>query len=96
MTTLQRLQHWLQRNYNDTWDHGEAISIETLDDPGWAVRVDLRGTTLEQTPLAESKVEHSADDWTVIRRTATSFEARGGLGNLEDLLVAFLDWADEG
>jgi len=95
MTTLQRLQEWLQKNYNDTWDRGESISIEALDDPGWRVRVDLRGTLLELTELPERKTERSRDDWTVVRRTATTFEAFGGPRNLEDLLVAFLDWAEE-
>ena len=95
MTTLQRLQVWFQQNCNGDWEHGDAITIETLDNPGWEVRISLAGTRLAGLRLPEAKAERSEQDWTVVRTTSERFEAFGGPGNLEELLVAFLEWAQQ-
>jgi hypothetical protein len=39
---------WFARSYeaqcNGDWEHGFGASIDTLDNPGWLLKVDLAGT----------------------------------------------------
>lgn len=41
---LERLQRWFAAQCNGTWEHDWGVKIETLDNPGWLVRIDLTGT----------------------------------------------------
>ena len=38
------LSDWYESNCNDDWEHGYGVKIETLDNPGWLVQIDLFGT----------------------------------------------------
>jgi hypothetical protein len=51
-TTLQRLQRWFASNCDQEWEHDFGVKIETLDNPGWLVQIDLIGT-----PLCEANFE---------------------------------------
>ena len=41
------LQDWYKNQCNDEWEHDYGITIGTLDNPGWDVKIDLIGTSLE-------------------------------------------------
>ena len=41
------IQEWFFSQCNDVWEHSYGIKIDTLDNPGWSVLVDLHGTELE-------------------------------------------------
>jgi hypothetical protein len=41
---LSLLEEWFVARCNGNWEHGSGISIETLDNPGWRVKIDLRDT----------------------------------------------------
>ena len=45
--SLVRLQLWYSRQCDGDWEHGLGIRIESLDNPGWSVRIDLKGTNLD-------------------------------------------------
>ena len=45
------------------WEHQYGVKIETLDNPGWDVHVDLVGAPLEQRHFAPSSINRSADGW---------------------------------
>ena len=44
---LFRLQGWYASQCNGDWEHDLGIRIESLDNPGWRVQIDLRGTPLD-------------------------------------------------
>jgi hypothetical protein len=44
---LERLTGWYQAQCNGDWEHQYGVRIETLDNPGWLVKIDLVGTSLE-------------------------------------------------
>ena len=50
MSTLARLEAWYLRQCNGDWEHLYGVTIETLDNPGWSVTIDLTGTKLERVP----------------------------------------------
>lgn len=41
------LIEWYRANCNDDWEHRYGIKLETLDNPGWLLIVDLVGTSLQ-------------------------------------------------
>ena len=47
MNVIQELQDWFVAQCNGEWEHRLAINITTCDNPGWVVKIDVRGTNLE-------------------------------------------------
>jgi len=48
---IHELQKWFQKQCDGEWEHHQGITIETCDNPGWRVRIDLKGTKLENKPF---------------------------------------------
>jgi hypothetical protein len=44
---LEWLEHWYATQCHGDWAEDRGVMIESLDNPGWMLRVDLRGTELE-------------------------------------------------
>jgi Immunity protein 53 len=42
------LQKWYQSQCNGDWEHSYGITIQTLDNPGWSLFVNLDGTMMEE------------------------------------------------
>ncbi len=47
MGLVEQIQAWYAAQCDGGWEHQYGVSIETLDNPGWCVMVDLSGTSLE-------------------------------------------------
>ena len=43
---LSALSQWYARHCNGDWEHHRGITIESCDNPGWWVKIDLEGTPL--------------------------------------------------
>ena len=69
--TLQRLQAFYVSQCNGDWEHSYGITIESLDNPGWIVRVSISETRFEALDIAEHR-ERSNDDWIHIATKADS------------------------
>ena len=65
--------------------------METLDNPGWAVRVDLKGTRWEKAVWQEMKFDRGSNDWVFCSKKHSQFEGHGDPGKLEYILNYFLD-----
>lgn len=94
METIERLQNWYKENCNSQWEHQYGVSIDTLDNPGWSIIIDLSETQLLSVPFKEIKIERSDEDWLVCRKADEKFEAFGGISNLGEILIVFLNWAE--
>lgn len=44
---LNWLMNWYVRECNNDWEHSYGVKIDTLDNPGWTIEIDLRETSLE-------------------------------------------------
>jgi hypothetical protein len=95
MSEIARLQEWYARQCDGSWEEDYGVTISTLDNPGWSLKVDLRNTNLERREMIDIKVDRSEDDWIVARRSGEVFEAFGGPNNLKEMLRTFLKWAEE-
>jgi|SRR5450432_3145036 Immunity protein 53 len=96
-STFQRLAGWYQAQCDGVWEHSYGVKIDTLDNPGWTLNIDLAGTALAEVTFAEVKVGDSDSEstrWMTCRKKGVVFEAFCGPELLEDVLNVFLDWAE--
>lgn len=61
MNELVRLQEWFKSQCNGDWEHSLGVSITTCDNPGWWVKIDLAGTSLENKPFTPVALNVSPD-----------------------------------
>jgi hypothetical protein len=94
MSGLQRLQAWYAEQCNGSWEHECGVKIESIDDPGWRVRVGLRGTPLHAHDFTELERLHAGEEWVHCRVRNGCFEGYGGPQMLEEIVKIFLAWAD--
>jgi len=93
MTTLDRLQKWYESHCDGEWEHGEGLVIESLDNPGWRVRISLRGTALESRQFQEISRLEPERDWIRCWIEDGKFQGAGGPQMLDEILQTFVDWA---
>ena len=98
MPTLDDLQVWYDAQCNGDWEHSYGVRIETLDNPGWHVRIDLAETLLFDQPFTpvrygEPGGEDDPDRWMDCKVERFQFHGYGGPRQLEAILEVFLTWA---
>lgn len=93
MNTLQDLQQWYRSHCDGDWEHGYGVKIDTLDNPGWSVTIELTDTELVDRPFTEvQRLEHETD-WIRCHVRDRKFEGYGGPLMLDEILTIFLSWA---
>jgi Immunity protein 53 len=92
-TPLERLQRWYLSQCDDDWEHQQGVRIDTLDNPGWSVEVDLYLTDLENASFEPLRIERSEQDWIQARVEEFKWKAFCGPLNLGEGIAVFLDWA---
>ncbi|MFW6373910.1 MAG: immunity 53 family protein [Thermodesulfobacteriota bacterium] len=90
---LKWLQDWYFDQCDEEWEHSFGIKIETLDNPGWSVIIDITDTYLEKNPLERVSIERSEDDWLDCSVIDQQFRGYGGAQNLKEILETFKSWA---
>ena len=71
------------------------MRIDTLDNPGWTVEIDLRETELDEKAFEViARGDSQTDvDWIHCKVESEKFVASGGAANLTEMLGVFLAWA---
>lgn len=90
---LIQLQVWYKNQCNGSWEHEFGIRIETLDNPGWNLSIDILGTVLVDKIYIPIKIEENEENWIDCKVSEGKFEGFGGPGNLDQLIRIFLEWA---
>jgi hypothetical protein len=90
---LYLLQRWYVGQCDGEWEHGYGVNIDTLDNPGWWIRIDVKGTALASAAADWSKLERSEHDWVHWHFADGAFEAFCGPTNLNEAILAFVDQA---
>jgi Immunity protein 53 len=97
MTSLERISNWYLSQCNGDWEHSFGVEVQTLDNPGWFVKIDLAETELEEK-LFSALVEGdsaSGPHWINCKVESKQFLGAGGAGDLERLLDVFLSWSED-
>ncbi len=50
---LSKLMDWYSAHCDGDWEHSSGVSIETLDNPGWLLKVNLIGTNLADVEMPD-------------------------------------------
>jgi elongation factor P hydroxylase len=86
------LQNWFQSNCNSDWEHGSAITIQSLDNPGWSICIDLESTDMENENFESIAIERTEDDWIHCKVEGFFFKGACGSLNLSEVLEIFQTW----
>ena len=92
---LEEIQRWYESQCDGDWEHEFGVRIETLDNPGWTVEIDLAETSLEGREFPPIKDMAPDRDWLVCRVSEGKFRGSGGPLMLGRILRAFLLWAHQ-
>lgn len=93
---LDWLTEWYVAQCDGDWEHTYGVDIQNIDNPGWTLKIDLKGTRLDGKLF--EKVRHNFDDdidWWVCLVSDGQFVGHGGARNLQDLIRTFKNWADQ-
>ncbi|MEN3541148.1 immunity 53 family protein [Microbispora sp. ZYX-F-249] len=83
------LQRWYATQCNDEWEHTYGVKIDTLDNPGWSISVDLVGTDLEGYAFGWQSLDRTEYDWIHIRSDGRLFQGACGPLNLAEMVAEF-------
>jgi hypothetical protein len=97
--TLDELAKWYLAHCDGRREHHHGIKIESTDNPGWWVHVDLKGTQFATREFA--KIEkglgpngHPKDEsWISCSVENGTFSGAGDSTRLQEILDIFLKWA---
>ena len=93
MTPLEFLQSWYLKQANGQWEHAFGVTIETLDNPGCMVTIDLSEIPLQDRSMPVLRQERSPRDWWVCRVERNQFCGQGDAQKLGAILEVFQNWA---
>lgn len=93
---LKWIEKWYKNNCNGDWEHSYGISVDTLDNPGWDIKIDLKNTTLQDRKIEYNLIEKDEDDWYGIKVEDAQFIASGDPAKLEFLLNKFKEFVEGG
>lgn len=86
---LQWLMSWYATHCNGKWEHQFGVKIETLDNPGWIVEIDLTETELGECAYDSSAVNRSQSDWLSCKVENQKFIGAGDVTKLTELIRKF-------
>jgi len=89
---FELLQSWYDQQCDGDWEHEFGIKIDTLDNPGWSVSIDLLGTNLENKKFTKVNQLITENDWIQCNVENYKFHGAGGPQNLMDIINVFLVW----
>lgn len=97
-TTWEKFEQWFRSQCDGDWEHGDGVTIESIDNPGWRISIGLAGTPLDEKVFDPVEINRTPIDWLVIRKSNDEriLEAFCGVSNLEECLKCFLDWSETG
>lgn len=99
---LNWLMRWYAAQCDGDWEHSYGVKIETLDNPGWSLTIDLVDTDLEDRPFERVAADLDAGDgdpavrWHGCEVENGVFRGYGGARDLGTLIDVFRAWAERG
>lgn len=93
-TAVLRLQRWYSAQCDGDWEHQLGVRIETLDNPGWMVKINLRDTALETVEFPEVRELSDEREWVDCKIIEGEFRGAGGPHMLGSIIEIFVRWAD--
>ena len=89
------LQKWYKSQCDKDWEHEYGITIETVDNPGWYIIINLTGTECEGCSFSSVRLEKDETNWFFCLLRNNNFEASCGVCNLAEVLQIFREWTED-
>lgn len=86
------LERWYMSQCNGDWEHNYGIHIDTLDNPGWLIKIDLRDTEGQGSVLERQAIARNDNDWIQYWVESEQFRIACGPLNLTEALDKFVEW----
>ena len=83
------IEQWYRGHCDGDWEHQYGVEIGTVDNPGWYVKIDLMGTSLENKTMQYVLFEEAEDDWYGMSMKQNVFHGAGDPTKLTLLLKTF-------
>ena len=84
---------WLEKWYismcNGDWEHLYGVRIDTIDNPGWRIKIDLQETPYANIHMSPVKCDNGPDDWYFCSLEDGTFCGVGDTTKLSALIHAF-------
>jgi hypothetical protein len=92
---LSWLAQWYLDQCNGDWEHEYGVTISTLDNPGWSIRIDLVNTELENVVFEGEEIQGD-DEWIRFWKDeqTKAFHAAGSPMTLPSMVSRFRQWAE--
>ena len=91
---LKYLEEWCKQDCFDDWEGEPLVKIEWIGNPGWHVQINLSETKLEKKKFNDLRCDQSDSDWIICKVSNGLFEGIGDLNRLDEILDAFITWAE--
>jgi hypothetical protein len=88
------MENWYYQQCDEDWEHTERFRIKTTES-GWFFSMFLEDTICEDKTFDPIEVKKSEKDWFKCYKNGHSFEGKGGIFNLVDILNIFINWVEE-
>jgi hypothetical protein len=89
MEILEWLQDWYSNQCDGEWEHSYGIRIDTLDNPGWEVTIDLIKTKIEGKEIPYQLIDKGENDWYGLSIKNNQFVGIGDPSKLIIILARF-------
>jgi|LakMenE01Jun11ns_1017448.scaffolds.fasta_scaffold9833460_2 hypothetical protein len=87
---LNWLSEWYQKKCNGDWEHYFGVKIETLDNPGWSLIIDIQDSQQQNLKnIPWHFIENNKNDWYGYKIEEGKFEASGDPYKLDYLIKLF-------
>jgi hypothetical protein len=88
MDNIKWLSDWYKSNCDGDWEHTYGVLIETLDNPGWKIKIELTDSRYEGIEFS-TELNNGEDDWYQVKCDGLSYEGYGDPDKLDVLINLF-------
>lgn len=101
---LNWLTAWYLAQCDNDWEHSYGVKIDTLDNPGWSITIDLTDTSLHHKVFEHAEKGEPNGDLDGWRRTGSwwaasvqggAFRVSCGPLDLSAAINVFRQWAEQ-
>ena len=94
MNELNWLQEWYSKQCDGEWEHIYGVEIETLDNPGWHIKIDLKDIKKEYDRTNKISIDYDDGEWISCTISPEKFEGSASCKKLEEVISTFRSWVE--
>ena len=92
---LNWINEWYISQCNGEWEEYYGIKIETLDNPGWIVQIDILETNLEDVEFRTYHFDNGENDWLKCEIKDGKFIGMGDVTKISCIIEIFKQWSEK-